>query len=179
MNSLVAHRVMIALLTIGIIACAVSKNPAPTVVGRGHDGNPSGLDISVKQDPKLNPDQTIATIQEGQLSSLTCLQYNACRLHVEFHYLMTPAPQCSPNSGASDCPSPLPANPPPRVLPLCVPSSGEFCVSVNTNNTQDVSTGSPLTVAVQNDDDGWRSWPANGQFILILSTSPIGTRSKP
>jgi hypothetical protein len=169
MNSLAAHRVMIALLIIGIVACAVSKNPTPTGEGRGHDGNPSGLDITMKGN--------IGLYQRGDFDRLSCPQPNSpCPVQVAFHYLLRPAPTCPPKtSEVSEC-TPPPANNI-RVLPTC--GSDQVCLSANPNDTSYFApNATPLHVEIQDDDNGWRPFDTNGQFVLIVNSGNESLKTK-
>jgi hypothetical protein len=169
MNSLTVHRVIIGALVIvaGFFAWKASDMKL--------DGNPSGLDITMKG--------AIGVYQQGDFDRLSCPRSNdPCQVQVELHYLVTPAPSCppspSPHPGVaiSGC-APLPAPEATRTLPGCNTGANEVCLSVNTSNTGNVAQGSPLTVAIQ-DDDGWRYYPTNGQFIFVVNSGHMALKAK-
>jgi hypothetical protein len=164
-NSLTAHRVIIGALLI-IAGLLVWK---ASVKEGGHDGNPSGLDITM-QGP-------IEVYQQGDFDRLSCPEpNNPCQVQLELHYLVTPAPKCPPSTSGVNVCTPPPA-PQVRSLPGCDTDSNEVCLSVNTNNTGNVAQGTPLTVAIQ-DDEGWRSFNTNGQFIFVINSSHMKLKPK-
>jgi hypothetical protein len=163
MNSLTAHRVIIGILALVAIGLAVQSSSH-----RLMDGNPSGLDITMKGN--------IGLYQRGDFDRLSCPQPNSpCPVQVAFHYLLRPAPTCPPKtSGVSEC-TPPPANNI-RVLPTC--GSDQVCLSANPNDTSYFdSNATPLKVEVQ-DDDGWRNYNTNGQFLLIVNSGNERLKAK-
>jgi hypothetical protein len=165
MNNLALHRVLIGILVLALGITVFVKTGSGA--GGGRDGNPSGFDVTVQSQIKVYP--------QGEENLKICLESGApCPLYVALHYLNTPAPICS-DANASNCPSPLPNPAPTRSLQPCRPDLGQTCFSVNTN---EVANGTPLKVEIQNDDEGWKSFPDNGQFLLILSTTPIADPAK-
>jgi hypothetical protein len=141
MNKLEVYRGVSGLLAIAVVVLGVVLWQSEA---KGHDGDPSGLDVSLKKSISANV-QTAGTV--------SCLTSNGvCNLQVEMHYLESPPPVCT-DSTASGCASVGS----PRALAAC---SGDnvLCVSV---------APTPLTVDLQ-DADGWRHYPSTGEFIIIL-----------
>ncbi|MGC2405581.1 MAG: hypothetical protein WA431_04175 [Candidatus Cybelea sp.] len=157
--------VLLGLLII-VSGLLVSKVSPPK---EGHDGNPSGLDITMKGN--------IGLYQRGDFDRLSCPAPNSpCPVQVALHYLSRPAPTCPPGkSGVSEC-TPPPANNI-RVLPTC--GSNQVCLSANPNDTSYFdSNATPLHVEIQDDDNGWRPFDTNGQFVLIVNSGNERLKAK-
>jgi hypothetical protein len=158
MNSLAVHRAIIGVLALALIVAVWYVRTARV------DGDPSGLDIVSKATISLK-------VQENG-GGLLCLRSgSACDVQVEMHYLSSPPPNCTDTS-ASGC-SVLDQ---PRMLPACNAANEDLCLSAAPAPAVAPSP-TPLTVQVQ-DDDGWRTYDSNGQFIITL-TAPGTTRHKP
>jgi hypothetical protein len=173
MSSLAIHRVVI-----GVLAVLVLILGSRAIVGKGHDGNPSGLDVL--RQPGSDQQGPTVTVSLTNPGNMTCLTENgSCDgVTAELHFLQTsPYPKCpSTVSNQLYC-QPVAQNSV-RTLPPC--ESDQTCLEVNTSPK--ITPPFPFQEFSQDEEDGYLhpSTSANVQFIVVMTPrQPTKVMKKP
>jgi hypothetical protein len=143
MNSLTAHRVVIGILVVLLLALSLHTAPPWHLFNYSPlDGNPIGFNLWGNK--VMN-----AALQTGSSTVLpACMSSNTPQCYMSVHYLQLSGgstPACPPSSGNSTyyCPG----GTTPQVLPPC-PTS-DLCIMVNVGNNTDLNSD----MAIQSQDN--------------------------